>query len=1648
MFKSSKKIFSFVLSLIILATVIMPILRCLCVEPDENSLKNDLISAWTEISKESKQTTEIIARPKDGLNGSSRVIVTADTVASGLTDTSVLGDVYYDKMPISGLGWGKVYNYEFDPNAKSLNEYTSVSLYMCGYDSSYNATTLKIATQVNNGNTKYTEFKGWKNVTVAKASGGFKFVIESGSSLAYLSMGCILGQKTVSGPELPENSDDIPLLILVNKALGVDVTGFKSEEKFNNALMAAKNYISSDEQQAAMQKLVSAWQILSEETKELNDIVARPKNGINGTNRVDISADTEVSGLSDVSVLGDTYYDKLPITGLGWSKQYYFEKDLNALNLSQYDSLSLYMCGYNSSENSTKIKVVTQVNNTNDKYTEFNGWKNVTVAKVDGAVKFVVESGSELATLSVGCITGKRTVKAPALPKNYASMSLVQLITYVKTTDYEGFNSTESFKTALQEAEEAAGAELAGADLISAWTKLSKEKVTVQDVLAYPMPNIRKIATESIKETYSLSDDDYSALGGFYAYVDFETISKGEVYFRNEKGLDGINMAGYDSVTVFVKTFDDDGKPKNGSLSFQINGGADGKTGYPWPNQMNYRYSVSNSTFEDYYKGIKSTNNFKFQKNNNSTKYALVGTFIGKKTLQGAPLPENSASLSLAELVNEAANVDYKPFNSGEEFKNALMKAKTALKGDKNALKYMLVSVWKDLAEENKQVIENIAYTEPTIRKTATQSIIEKYGLSEEDYADLGGVYSYVDITAVTNGDLFFRDINGKDNDLKLSNYEKISVFVKIFDKDEKPVDGCLSFQINEGQDGSQTAYPWPKSSGWRYTVQYDNSRYKDYFSGAKTANNMKFQKNSNSKYVLVGAFRGYRTVKAEGLPENYEDMTLDELVSLALTVEYSGFENADKFKSALRDAREALDISEVYKDELLEEMKKLDVDLPNNTDKLSLVDLVYITEKINIEPQDAPDFAEKLLNAQTLISDRKNKVIEELSNIGESLLDSVKELSADEFANEILNLDLSQNKNYLTEFKNSFEQFYILTSAGQVSQQFLSVYKKITDLPENYQILTIDDLIALSENTDDSGLSDVILNSKKSAYEGLKDQLTKGKAKTDKLEKLIKDGSQIDLRDFSNDTSISFEKSLRNSNSVLEFKKIFTQNDIDTVKAELLDAWGKLKVYNRTLWVDFLEYYTGENPEAHHNTERADFSHSGAKITALHNGVNTGLKVTEQPSGWHPVNHYGIELENLKEYSFIEAYFKASPETFKGNALTFQLQSASGVEWYNYTFPLSSDLITGNWEKIELQLDKFSKVKNETPDTMKLTEDVGFRAYRIRVMNEGEGNNTYELSSLVVVSLKPVEAGIVPEIPKLVVKDRSEEISKIPHNPFTGIDRKDPWGDEERKNSTAEKGDNQIVSDDLPIKTETAKKTSFDNKGDKNIDSGNFFEDDDILDVISDNLIEDDTVIGEGTCGENLTWTLTNAGKLTVSGKGDMFDFENETPWEKLLLKIKKVFIDNGVTSIGDGAFYGCKNLSEVNIADSVTKIGGYTFYECNALSELLISNNVTEIGDAAFGYVYDKENNSLAKASPFTVFVAGGSKAHEYAKKNGINYSLISGKESDLKEKTASAKNKTDDSFNYIVLISVVVGGFVIVAGVFLLVLKMRKSKKNRER
>ena len=120
------------------------------------------------------------------------------------------------------------------------------------------------------------------------------------------------------------------------------------------------------------------------------------------------------------------------------------------------------------------------------------------------------------------------------------------------------------------------------------------------------------------------------------------------------------------------------------------------------------------------------------------------------------------------------------------------------------------------------------------------------------------------------------------------------------------------------------------------------------------------------------------------------------------------------------------------------------------------------------------------------------------------------------------------------------------------------------------------------------------------------------------------------------------------------------------------------------------------------------------------------------------------------------------------------------------------------------------------------------------------------------------------------------------------------------------------------------------------------------LISMISTKALAD----ASGSCGDNVTWTYVEATQtLTISGSGAMYDYSStRSPWYNYREMIKKAVIEEGVTSIGNYAFYDCKRLTSVTIGNSVTSIGDDAFFQCSGLTSVTIPNSVTSIGDRAF--------------------------------------------------------------------------------------------------
>lgn len=120
------------------------------------------------------------------------------------------------------------------------------------------------------------------------------------------------------------------------------------------------------------------------------------------------------------------------------------------------------------------------------------------------------------------------------------------------------------------------------------------------------------------------------------------------------------------------------------------------------------------------------------------------------------------------------------------------------------------------------------------------------------------------------------------------------------------------------------------------------------------------------------------------------------------------------------------------------------------------------------------------------------------------------------------------------------------------------------------------------------------------------------------------------------------------------------------------------------------------------------------------------------------------------------------------------------------------------------------------------------------------------------------------------------------------------------------------------------------------------------------------------GTTGDCF-WDLDGT-VLTINGNGPMGNYSSsEAPWGK---DITSVIIGDGVTSIGNNAFFNRSCLTSIVISDSVLSIGHGAFWGCELLSSIYIPSSVSNIlGDYCFyncnlleSIIVDENNQSFS--------------------------------------------------------------------------------------
>ena len=117
---------------------------------------------------------------------------------------------------------------------------------------------------------------------------------------------------------------------------------------------------------------------------------------------------------------------------------------------------------------------------------------------------------------------------------------------------------------------------------------------------------------------------------------------------------------------------------------------------------------------------------------------------------------------------------------------------------------------------------------------------------------------------------------------------------------------------------------------------------------------------------------------------------------------------------------------------------------------------------------------------------------------------------------------------------------------------------------------------------------------------------------------------------------------------------------------------------------------------------------------------------------------------------------------------------------------------------------------------------------------------------------------------------------------------------------------------------------------------------------------------IETGSCGSNATYTMdTGKGTVIISGTGAINNYNSgynsikkvyrtTAPWGSY--DIKSVVIEDGITSIGNYAFFRNEEIEEVSLPSTLQSVGTSAFYGA-ALSSLELPQGLTTISNSALG-------------------------------------------------------------------------------------------------
>ncbi|MBE6752464.1 MAG: hypothetical protein E7556_08065 [Ruminococcaceae bacterium] len=123
----------------------------------------------------------------------------------------------------------------------------------------------------------------------------------------------------------------------------------------------------------------------------------------------------------------------------------------------------------------------------------------------------------------------------------------------------------------------------------------------------------------------------------------------------------------------------------------------------------------------------------------------------------------------------------------------------------------------------------------------------------------------------------------------------------------------------------------------------------------------------------------------------------------------------------------------------------------------------------------------------------------------------------------------------------------------------------------------------------------------------------------------------------------------------------------------------------------------------------------------------------------------------------------------------------------------------------------------------------------------------------------------------------------------------------------------------------------------------------------------------------------------------------------------LQTINFPEGLSSIGNNSFFECVSLKSVVLPSTLKTIGVEAFLSCDELVSVKVKNKDVKIGSQAFGYGISHDHSYSYKVDSITFYAPKGSTTQTYAKNNGFKFVVKNTNTVTLATPTVKTSNTT---------------------------------------